>query len=138
MGAVEREFRAAALAIARLVAHMEPDPTVLHSASVVQADMRNCRRNVENTYLVRLFAVFEEALREIRRVVYKKRGPIQAHLLIERCASRQKVRSDDLQNVHRVREYRNAILHAGSAAPVTLPQARAWLCKFFGSMPKQW
>ena len=117
---------------------MLPNPTILHGAQVVQADVRACRDGLENTYLVRMFAVFEEALRDIRRVVYQKPGPVLTFVLLNQCASRQKVKSDDLAAAHRVRDFRNTIVHGGNATPVTVPQARAWLCTFFGSMPKQW
>jgi hypothetical protein len=138
MGGVEREFRAAALAVGRLIADMLPDPTVLRGGYVVQADVRACRTGLENTYLVRMFAVFEEALREVRRTVYGKSGPILTYVLLNQCATRQKIKSDELAAAHRVRDFRNTIVHGGSATPVTVPQARAWLCTFFGSMPKQW
>jgi len=135
---VEREFRAAALAVGRLAKDMLPDPTILGMANVVPADVRACGAGLEDTYLVRMFAVFEEALREVRRVVYGRAGPVQTYVLLNQCASRQKIKSDDLENAHRVREFRNTIVHGGDASPVTVPQARKWLCTFFGSMPKQW
>lgn len=138
MDAVEREFRAAALGVGRLMAQMLPDPTILRGAQVVQADVRACHAELENTYRVRMFAVFEEALRDVRQTVYKKRGPIKTFALLNQCAARQKIKSDHLAAAHRVREFRNAIVHGGNATPVTVPLARAWLCSFFGSMPKQW
>jgi hypothetical protein len=138
MDAVEREFRAATLGMSRLMADMLPDPTILRGAQVVPADVRACHAGLESTYLVRMFAVFEEALRDVREIVYLKQGPIKTYALLNQCASRQKVKTDHLAGAHRVRDFRNRIVHGGSAPPVTLPQARAWLCSFFGSMPKQW
>jgi hypothetical protein len=58
LGDVEREFRAAALAVAQLLQRSLDDPTLLRSASVVNADVRACRDNSEMTYLVRMLAVF--------------------------------------------------------------------------------
>lgn len=97
-----------------------------------------CHAGLENTYLVRMFAVFEEALRAVRQIVYQKQGAIKTYTLLNQCASRQKIKSDHLSAAHRVRDFRNTIVHGGNAPPVTVPQARAWLCTFFGSMPKQW
>src|SRR3954454_6418366 len=113
MGAVERECRAAVVAVSELLRRADADPTLLHTAKVVHADVRNCLQNVENTYLVRLFAVFEEALREVRRVVYGRGGPIKTHALIQQCAARQHVGHDYLTSAHAVREYRNAVVHGG-------------------------
>ena len=138
IGAVEAEYRAAALAVAQLLSRAARDPTVLGSGEVTHAHVRACRSNLEQTYLVRMFAVFEEALREIRRTVYGKTGAIQTYMLLEQCASRQHVVADDLDNAHLVRDYRNSIVHGGEAVPVTLPQARQWLCKFFKWMPPEW
>src|SRR4051794_12565580 len=103
MGGVEREFRAAALAVGRLVSDMLPDPTILRGALVVQADVRACRAALENTYLVRMFAVFEEALRHVRQAAYGKSGPILTYALINQCAAKQKIKFDDLVAAHRVR-----------------------------------
>ena len=135
---MEAEYRAAALAVRDLLARAGDDPTVLGAGEVTHADVRACLLNLEATYLVRMFAVFEEALRDVRRVVYLKAGTIHAYSLIQQCAARQGVRFDDLDNAHQVRDYRNTIVHGGDATPVPLPQARQWLCKFFGWMPPKW
>jgi hypothetical protein len=120
------------------MANMLADPTILRGAQVIQADVRTCRDALENTYLVRMFAVFEEGSRDVRRIVYQRQGPVLTYVLLNQCASRQKIKSDDLAAVHRVRDFRNTVVHGGNATPVTVSQARAWLCTFFGSMPKQW
>jgi hypothetical protein len=117
MGAVESEYRASALAVADLLSRLESDPTVLRGASLTQADVRSCHQNLERTYLVRLFAVFEEALREVRQVVYGKSGPIKMEPLLQQCAARQHIRDDDLNHAHRVREFRNMIVHVAVRLP---------------------
>ncbi len=58
--------------------------------------------------------------------------------LLQQCAARQHVPYDHLANAHRVREYRNTLLHGGSVPAVPLAQARSWLCTFAGWMPPQW
>jgi len=138
LGAIEREYRAVALAVQRLLQQADRDPNVLGSARITHFDVRACAAALESTYIVRLFAVFEDALRDVRRRAYRKRGPIQAEALLAQCASRQRVREGDVISAHRVREYRNVIVHGGDAAPVSLPQARKWLCTYFGWMPPQW
>lgn len=140
MGAVEAEYRAALLAVDDLLGRAGRDPGVLRVASVTFAHVRACQANLENTYLVRMFAVFEEALRDVRRVIYGRDGPITTYALIQQCASRQHVREDDRTNAHAVRAYRNTVVQGGIglALPVTLPQSRQWLCMFMGWMPPQW
>lgn len=82
-----------------------------------------------------MFAVFEESLRDVRRLVYGRNSPIKTFDLLQQCASRQHMPEQDLANAHKVREYRNSIVHGGAAPVVTVAQARSWLCKYFGWMP---
>jgi hypothetical protein len=138
MGAVEGEYRCASFALEMLLRNVRSDPRVLADTELTGTDLRMCRRSLESTYFVRMFAVFEEALRDVRRVVYRRRSPIRTHDLIQQCAARQHVRYDDLLRAHRVREHRNTIVHGGKTTPIPLPQARQWLCTFFGWMPPQW
>lgn len=138
MGLIEQEYRAAALAISDLLRRVLRDPSVLDANTVVPGDLRSCRDNLEITYVVRMFAVFEEGLREARRVVHGKDRPIRTYDLLQQCAARQHIPYDHLSNVHRVREYRNAALHGGRAPIVPLAQARSWLCTFAGWMPPRW
>lgn len=106
MKAVEEEFRAAALAASDLMRRSADDPTILHSTRVSPAALRACRDHLEDTYLVRLFAVFEEALREVRRVLYRRNGPIKTYDLLRQCTSRQHIPDKYLENADKVREYR--------------------------------
>jgi hypothetical protein len=138
MAGVEREYRVAARGVDRLLQQSQSDPTVLGDAAVMPADVRRCLDNLENTYLVRLFAVFEESLREVWAAAFAKTTYPKTKQLLDGCAARQHVRHDDLINAHQVRDYRNAIVHGGQALQITLPQSRAFLCAFFGWMPKHW
>lgn len=136
--AVEREHRVAQFAIASLLQRSAADPTILADQNLSNADARSCRENIEKTYFVRIFAVFEEGLRDIRKTLYGKRGAIMTYDLVQQCASRQRVPHDQLRKAHAVREYRNAIVHGGAAAPVPLSLANTWLCLFFNRMPREW
>jgi hypothetical protein len=137
MAAIEQEWRAATLAVAELARRALDDPTSLRAATVTHADVRACLANLQPTYLVRMFASFEEALREVWRRVYARTTRPETYVLIQRCAVRQNVPFDELANAQAVREYRNVIVHGGEAPPIP-PEARTALCKFFGRMPPQW
>lgn len=50
MGAVEQEYRAAALSVSDLVRRARDNPTLLHMENVTPADIRACRENLENTF----------------------------------------------------------------------------------------
>jgi hypothetical protein len=138
VGHVEREYRAAAVAVSNLLRQSQSNPTLLQSTNIIGADLRICRDNLDDTYLVRMFAVFEESLRQMRKKAYRRDSLIKTRDLLNQCAARQHVPSDHLIHVQVVREYRNAVVHGGEAAVVTVPQARAWLCTFLGWMPPEW
>lgn len=138
IGAVEREHRASFLAISQFMEHCKRNPLLLRHAALTPADLRICYNNCSVTYLVRMFAVFEESLRDVRRLVYGRNTPIKTYDLLQQCASRQHIPEQDLANAHLVREYRNSIVHGGIAPVVTVAQARSWLCKYFGWMPPKW
>jgi hypothetical protein len=138
MAAVEREYRAAERAIILLHQGCQSDPAALGSEAITLADVRQCMTHLGDTYLVRLFAVFEEALREVWATAYKRSSHPRTYDLMQGCAARQHVRHDDLAAAHLVREYRNSILHGGEAVYVAVPHARSYLCTFFGWMPRQW
>jgi len=70
------------------------DPTLLDAAKVIHTHLRACRNNLEVTYLVRMFAVFEEALRDVRRLVSYQR-PCHRALLTEFQSKRFGISQND-------------------------------------------
>ena len=60
--------------------------------------------------------------------------------LLQAFATRRRVSDDRLIDVNRVRTYRNSIVHDLSepAAPVSLADARRFLCRFFSHLPEDW
>jgi len=102
------------------------------------SDIRACHEDLERTYLVRLFALFEATIRDYwGRGCGKKSHPLVGTLL-DRIASRCYMRYDVLSNAHVVRNYRNLLVHGGVAKPVTLSEARGHLCTFLSYLPREW
>jgi hypothetical protein len=62
---VEREFVAASSAAELLEDRLQSDPAYLRSRDLGVPDADRMRRGLEATYLIRLYAVFEAALREV-------------------------------------------------------------------------
>ena len=135
---VEREYRVARLAVSDLLERATNNPTILYAQGVVNSDVRACRANSEITYLVRMFAVFEEALRDVRRTMYRKNTAIKTYDLLQQCAARQGVPDHLRMDAHNVREFRNTIVHGGDAPAIPVPGARSSLCAFLGWMPPEW
>ena len=58
---IEGEYRAARIAIDRLKNQVATIPDLLQKGDQTRAYLRDADRNLEGTYLVRLFAAFEAA-----------------------------------------------------------------------------
>lgn len=101
-------------------------------------DLQNAVENLEGTYLVRLFAEFESGLRSWYATLKGTIPP--ARDLIDAVAARRGIPDEDRDEVHEVREYRNALVHEtdSEAQAVALADARNRLCKFFKWLPLEW
>jgi len=135
---VRSEYRVAAWAVARSQHDAEVDPTILHLPQIELSEIRRCSMELEASYFVRLFAVFESNLRQIWEQAMGRDTHPPVRDLLDGCAARQAVPDDILEKAHRVRIYRNSLVHGGEAARVTLGDARQYLCTFLGRMPPVW
>src|SRR5206468_600117 len=124
---VQAEHRVAAWAVARSQHDAEVDPTILHLPRIELAEIRRCSLELEASYFVRLFAVFESNLREIWEQAMGRDTHPPARDLLDGCTARQAVPADILERAHQVRNYRNFLVHGGEAARVTLGDARQYL-----------
>jgi len=100
--------------------------------------VRQAAANIEATYIVRLFSVFESILRDVlpvrsssspdRRSVYD---------LINRSASKWRISAPVRDETHRVREFRNVTVHQNNAeaAPLLFVDALAGLSHFLAWLP---
>ena len=135
--AVEREFEAAHFAIDWVLNIVQSDPTVLEG-KLRPNDIRIAREQMEATYMVRLFAEFETALRDYWATKKVTHPPVRD--LLESLAGSRSVSKDALKNAHAVREFRNALVHERQDAPdaISLAQARHHLCTFVSFLPRKW
>lgn len=142
MDALDRvvaEHEAARVAIAFLLAKAQSDPTLLPSGGPTFADLRSCLNNLERTYLVRLFALFEETLRDVWKDSFGRNTRPTAENLLNGCAARRSITpAKFLSDVHEVRAFRNEIIHGTPAPVVALADAKRRLCRFLGWMPESW
>lgn len=100
-------------------------------------DVRDCCDDLEDTYLVRLFAEFEHALRDYWKAKVRNTKPVVS-VLLRRLGGRLFIRNDEVDRADAVRDYRNTILHGGNAVPVTLADARSHLCTYMSNLPRQY
>ena len=145
---VEREFYAARLASELLSERLRSDSSYLKNWKARQAangralgtpDAERMQRNLESTYLLRLFAVFEAGVREAWIKALGKSTNPSTYDLVQGVTSACKIDDEDLRrDVHGVREYRNSLVHGGIATPYSLSDARRVLNRFFDRLPPDW
>jgi hypothetical protein len=134
---VEREYRTARQSVDWFQHAAQRDSTILHR-DLSHSDIGLTAKNLEGTYLIRLFAEFETGLRlfwaEIRDTMPPAWG------LLEGIASRRKIPHEHLANAHDVQNYRNTLVHERDEETDTIPihVARSYLCRFFSYLPVQW
>jgi hypothetical protein len=136
--AVEREYRAIRLAVDRLLEGARLDPTTLGDR-VKQRDLSAASDALEGTYLTRMFAEFETGLRLYWATV-RGTSPTTEHLL-NAIAARRRVPDDQRDNAHPVRQYRNGLVHEREddrAEPLSIAEARGYLCTYFSFLPPTW
>jgi len=135
------EERVARVALEQLQESLLTDASLGRLLPFDRIDIRECRRNIEHTYVVRVFAVFEWILREMwANVFHRRTNPRMVDLINGVAAARKFVNQQLVQNVHAVREYRNTLVHVGapSAPPVTLAECGRYLKAFLSELPREW
>jgi len=138
---VEGEYRAARCAVDCLKRQVVADPSLLGKDD--RARLRDADRNLEGTYLVRLFAAFEAALRSYDRASHNDPNrDMVASALIDSIGGRrgQGISTAVRDAAHAVRELRNYWAHESEIPPaaMTLAQARARLQTFLSWLPDDW
>lgn len=101
-------------------------------------DIRDCHEDLDTTYLIRIFALFETALRDFWSSSMNRPTHPRAQHLLNTVAARQNMPVVVLDHAHAVREYRNSLLHGALAPTVTLAEARSYLCTFLADLPRDW
>ena len=140
--AVENEYRTVRIAVDRLMSAVAHDPTVLGD-DPRPANLGVADRNLEGTYLVRLFAEFESALRSYDRARHGDPGrKTDASILIDMIGGRrgQGISDGVRQGAHAVRRVRNHWAHERDATPdpMSIAEARARLQTFLSWLPDEW
>jgi hypothetical protein len=100
--------------------------------------LQRAERNLETTYVIRLFSEFEGILRLVL-LTYDPRERVsrEAHNRINRAARLFSIPDQIRDNVHHARLYRNSVVHPGGVrtASLTFGQARSALNRFLKLLP---
>jgi len=135
--AVEREYLAMRQAADRFQHSALHDPTILQT-NLRYGEIVRASKNLEGTYVVRLFAEFETGARlywSAKWDTYPKTVD-----LLDGLAARCGIPDPQRGNAHLVRDYRNGLLHEREEQPEPIPiaTARSYLCHFFSFLPPRW
>ncbi|MCY2929996.1 MAG: hypothetical protein NTV86_10975, partial [Planctomycetota bacterium] len=101
-------------------------------------DISKALAHLEGTYVLRVFAEFEAALRTIYQRIRKRAAMprVKVSLLID-WLSRNSMPDNVRKDAHRVREYRNSLAHeGGSEVPISMSQCRSILCTYLSFVPR--
>lgn len=94
----------------------------------------------EGTYVIRVFAEFESALREAWERGFGETTHPKTADLLQAFASRCRVPPQRLLDADRVRIFRNNLVHAQDETTETIPLSyvRRYLCRFLSHLPTNW
>lgn len=138
--AVERQYKTGRLAGERLRAQLEADASI----ALRFPDARNVNetlQDLELTYVIRVFAVFENGLRSFWQSVKPGKRPDMKPLM-DAIGSKRKIPYDILKKAHEVREYRNQIVHQRkpheAVIYIAMDEVRRRLSMYFDRLPFRW
>lgn len=134
---VEREYVAMRQAADRFQETALNDPTVLRE-NLRHGEIVVASKNLEATYVVRLFAEFETGARQYWDAIWDT-NPRTMDLL-DGLTVRRGIPDKQREHAHLVRDYRNSMVHEREEEIEVIPRAdaRGYLCRFFGFLPLRW
>jgi hypothetical protein len=137
------EYKSALAAVERLVAEVAATPDLLKPNPVAREHLRDAHANLEGTYLVRLFAAFEAALRSYDRAKHNDPNRMtDASVMIDQIGGKRGrgIQTGIRQRAHDVRRVRNYWAHETDENPesMTIDQARARLQAYLHELPDEW
>ena len=137
------EFKSTRAAVDRLKAAVAEAPDILINDDNARKYLNTASRNLEGTYIVRLFAAFEAALRSYDR--WKNSDPTRetkAAIMIDGIGGRRGRGIEDKirQGAHAVCRVRNYWAHEADSdpGPMSLDDARARLQAYLSDLPDEW
>ena len=135
--AVEREHMSMRQAADRFRQAAHDDPNILLE-DLSDREIVMASRNLEGTFVIRLFAEFETGARQYWNSTWDTYP--RAVDLLNGLAARCMIPDTQRDNCHLVREYRNNLVpeHEEDAEVLSISVARAYLCYFFSFLPHQW
>jgi hypothetical protein len=136
--AIEREYGSVRVAVDRLSEVADHDPDIL-GTELRPRDLTAADENLEATYLIRMFAEFETAIRSFWKSIRPK-ARTQTEALVDRVGDRCSIPIEVVRDAQVVRVYRNKLVHDRDqeCEPMTIKVARHRLAIYLASLPREW
>lgn len=130
-------------AVDRLRTAVAATPDLLKNNPVARDHLSRATKNLDGTYIVRLFAAFEAALRSYDRAKNNDRArETTAAVMIDEIGGKRGrgIQPGIRKRAHDVRQVRNYWAHQDDAAPasMTVDEARARLQAYLHELPDEW
>ncbi|MDR3622951.1 MAG: hypothetical protein P4L85_26595 [Paludisphaera borealis] len=144
--AAEREYQAVRLALDWL---LNATPDELHDITeardwddLAAADAYAADRNLDATYLIRMYSVFERAISSYWRLLpHNADRTVEGDVLIDEVGSARRILTDLIVGAQSVRMHRNRLVHGridDHAATMVFADARRDLLSFLDKLPEAW
>ena len=133
------EYRAAREALNRLKTQVAADAIVVRGS--IAKDLPATDLNLEGTYIIRAFAVFDAALRSYDRFHFgDPERKTDVSRMINQLGALKKVRPPIREAVHRARKVRHYWAHELDEDPgsMSIDRVRGALQAFLNYFPKRW
>ena len=137
------EYMSARVAVDRLKDAVAATPDLLKSDPEAREYLRKAHKNLEGTYIVRLFAAFEAALRSYDRARHNDaRRETTAAVMIDQIGGRygRGIQPSIRDRAHGVRRVRNYWAHESDEdpGPMTIHEASRRLQHDLSELPDAW
>lgn len=142
--AVAREYLAANTASELLRTELEGNPRFGSGRDWERRDGVAFSENLQATYIIRMYAVFEAGLRAYWRTHRNRDTRPSMEQLVRHAIPNQLFSQDCIDDADDVREYRNLLVHdidearAANPASFTMAEARRRLCSYFARLDPGW
>ena len=137
------EYTSARVAVDRLKDAVTATPDLLKKDPDAREYLRKAHKNLEGTYIVRLFAAFEVALRSYDRARHNdSKRETTAAVMIDQIGGKhgRGIQTSIRDDAHKVRRVRNYWAHETDEdpGPMTIDEARRRLHRYLSELPDEW
>jgi hypothetical protein len=136
---VMRSYQGALQTANVLLGIVEQRPQYLHDHHLDLAELRALAQELHNPYFIWMFACFESDLRHYWQAKIKNTKP-STERLISSIAARRQVPQVTQDAVHKIREYRNSLVHEQHdiTRAFTMHEASRHLNTYIARLPPAW